>query len=120
MLTNSHYCTEHQCQFYRNEKNGRVWYSHKIRDSDPARYHNENTTPDEDFIDTPLPNEKIIPDERSRRIERQHQTEMAIRSLELLFKVDPEKLAGMVADKGIIKLIKEMTDLFVKDLNETD
>ena len=26
-----HYCEEHQCKFYRNEKDGKVWYSHKIK-----------------------------------------------------------------------------------------
>ena len=26
-----HYCSVHQCKFFRNEKDGKVWYSHKIR-----------------------------------------------------------------------------------------
>jgi hypothetical protein len=34
-----HFCTEHNCSFYRNEKNGKVWYAHKIKDSN--KYCNE-------------------------------------------------------------------------------
>lgn len=37
-----HWCAEHNCQFYRNEKNGEVWYSHKIKNGPNAgRYCNE-------------------------------------------------------------------------------
>lgn len=43
-MDNLHYCDLHQTNFYRNEKNGKVWYSHKT--DDPAfatfkGYHNE-------------------------------------------------------------------------------
>lgn len=27
-----HWCKEHGCKFYKNEKNDQVWYSHKIKD----------------------------------------------------------------------------------------
>jgi hypothetical protein len=26
-----HFCTVHNCSFYKNEKNGKTWYSHKIK-----------------------------------------------------------------------------------------
>ncbi len=36
-----HYCTTHNCKFYKNEKNGEIWYSHKIAGSNPTKYCNE-------------------------------------------------------------------------------
>ncbi len=27
-----HFCLIHNCKFYKNEKEGKVWYSHKIKD----------------------------------------------------------------------------------------
>lgn len=37
-----HFCKEHNCKFYRNEKNGEVWYSHKIKDgANAGKYCNE-------------------------------------------------------------------------------
>jgi hypothetical protein len=43
-MDNTHYCTSHNTPFYKNEKNGKVWFSHKT--DDPAfatfkGYHNE-------------------------------------------------------------------------------
>ena|SRR3990167_4955642 len=29
-----HFCTEHNTKYYKNEKNGKVWYSHKIQGED--------------------------------------------------------------------------------------
>ena len=31
-MTEEHYCKVHSCKFYRKEKDGRSWYSHKIKD----------------------------------------------------------------------------------------
>ena len=33
-MTEEHYCQTHQCKFYKNEKNGKTWYSHKIKGGD--------------------------------------------------------------------------------------
>ena len=38
-MAESHYCEEHGCKFYQNEKDGRQWYSHKVKGTD--RYCNE-------------------------------------------------------------------------------
>jgi len=41
-----HFCTVHQCKFYRREKDGAVWYSHKIEHGpDAGRYCNEERKP---------------------------------------------------------------------------
>jgi hypothetical protein len=34
-----HFCQLHNCKFYKNEKNGKTWYSHKIKDG--SGYCNE-------------------------------------------------------------------------------
>ena len=36
-----HFCKEHNTKFYKNDKNGEVWYSHKIKGTDPVKYCNE-------------------------------------------------------------------------------
>ncbi len=37
-----HYCSEHQSKFYKNEKGGKTWYSHKLADG--SGFHNEPVT----------------------------------------------------------------------------
>lgn len=44
-MNGSHHCEEHNCKFYKNEKDGREWYSHKIRGEDG--YCNESETSSE-------------------------------------------------------------------------
>ncbi len=41
-MTEDHYCPTHQCKFYKNEKEGRTWYSHKLKDG--TGYCNEPKT----------------------------------------------------------------------------
>jgi len=47
-----HFCQTHSCKFYRNEKEGKVWYSHKIKD---GGYCNE---PKEEIETKPKPQEQ--------------------------------------------------------------
>ncbi len=37
-----HYCSEHNIKFYKNEKGGKTWYSHKLADG--SGFHNEPVT----------------------------------------------------------------------------
>ncbi len=55
-----HYCNEHNCKFYRNEKNGRVWYSHKIKGGDgycnePKEETGEQESPSVETTPKPQP-----------------------------------------------------------------
>jgi len=50
---------------------------------------------------------------RSYRIERQHSQEMAIRTMEVLYKVD--KIP--VDEKEMLKWVKRLTDIYMEDLN---
>ena len=57
-------------------------------------------------------------DERSRKIERQHSQEMAIRAMELMFKVNPDVVTGQIAKDGLMKTVKTYTDAFMEDLKD--
>lgn len=42
-----HWCSIHQCRFFKNEKDGRTWYSHKIKDGPEAgKYCKEPQAPE--------------------------------------------------------------------------
>ncbi len=50
-MTEEHYCKIHSCKFYKNEKDGRTWYSHKIKDG--SGYCNEPKG-EETMVSTPI------------------------------------------------------------------
>jgi hypothetical protein len=77
------YCQEHQTKFYRNERNGKVWYSHKIQGSDPPKFCNmpkDAPKPEKPSVDAPESKSKPLgtqgipippSDSRGDSIERQ-------------------------------------------------
>ena len=123
---NEHFCHEHNCKFYRNEKEGKVWYSHKIKNgtgycnepkeetTDAQRTHVESTPPApqsksttvKEASHTSLPPEPVMtPDkwtekDRITRKSIERQTSLNA-TVELALKID-----GVVTTEKIIATAK--------------
>ncbi len=60
-----HFCSEHRCKFYRNEKNGKEWYSHKKKDGsgycNEPREEQREREPQETIVKEPTPKPDLKP-----------------------------------------------------------
>lgn len=112
------YCVEHNKPFSDKSPNSRGMYWHLV-DFDKKEYHSISKE-EYDALDEPtrtaIEASSYTPKDSSR-IERQHSQDMAIQALELMFKVDPDKLLAEINVVGLSGTIKKFTNQFVKDLD---
>lgn len=114
------FCVEHNKPFSEKSPNSKGMYWHVI-DFDKKEYHSittEEYNALEEAIRTVTGVEagSYTPKD-SHRIERQHSQDMAIQALQLMFKIDPDKLLAEVNVTGLAGVIRKFTDQFVKDLD---
>jgi len=120
-------CIEHNKEFKLRDGKSGPFYSHVLSGTKETgfTYHNSDmdkiveVSREADSIQTPAPIAPIVPtppptpsytDDRSKRIERQHSQEMALRYLDLVQRTD-------VATPIDLAAVKKLTDHFVKDLD---
>lgn len=105
-----HYCQEHQCKFYRNEKNGKVWYSHKIKDGGYCNEPQINEEVAKAYKEAIHPQE--APQSKSEPVKQESDTRL--RSMAISYAKDL-----VVAGKISLTQMNATADMFLEYINKS-